>query len=99
MNLTEKHALELSDLTAFGEWEDGEGAECATTSGVWFAALAYERARVAKLENKLRDQLIVCAVALEKHAADASSMQWNLTAGVMLQEAREARECVGLSMI
>lgn len=42
------------DLNAFNDWEDGEGAECATTSGVWFAALAYERARVEKIDEELQ---------------------------------------------
>ena len=39
--------LGAADEQARADWEDGEGAECATASGIWHAALAYERARVA----------------------------------------------------
>ena len=39
--------IEAADEQARGEWEDGEGAECVTTSGIWHAAIAYERKRLA----------------------------------------------------
>lgn len=39
----------VMDQCAHEAWEDGLGATCATTSGVWHAALAWERARVARL--------------------------------------------------
>ncbi len=41
--------LGAADENARAEWEDGEGAECETTSGIWHAALEYERKRVANL--------------------------------------------------
>lgn len=36
-----------ADQRAHDEWMDGEGADCATTTGFWHAALAWERKRVA----------------------------------------------------
>lgn len=54
------------DLTAFNEWEDGAGEECATASGVWFAALAYERAR---LRTRARRMALKEADELEKDKA------------------------------
>lgn len=33
------------DQRACEEWEDGEGMQCATITGVWHAALAWERKR------------------------------------------------------
>lgn len=35
------------DLHAHDEWIDGAGENVGTTAGIWFAALAYERARVS----------------------------------------------------
>lgn len=38
--------IEANDEQARADWEDGEGAECVTASGIWHAAIAYERARL-----------------------------------------------------
>ena len=50
---------EAEDLAAHDAWIDGEGANVATTTGIWFAALAYARGRIhlltattAKTKNK-----------------------------------------------
>jgi hypothetical protein len=40
-------ALGAQDQRALDEWLDGEGETVATTAGVWHAALAYERQRLA----------------------------------------------------
>lgn len=40
-------ALGAADEKARQAWEDGEGAEVATTAGIWHAAIAYERKRAA----------------------------------------------------
>lgn len=64
MTRDEQNKLDAADLNACEEWQDGEGAAVVTTTGIWFAALAYERARVAKAQEddeKIRyeDQRIV----------------------------------------
>lgn len=41
---------EAEDLAAHDAWIDGEGANVATTTGIWFAALAYARGR--KIPNE-----------------------------------------------
>jgi len=48
-------STDAQDLAAHNEWLDGEGEQCATTTGIWFAALQYERARVAKLTTPAKD--------------------------------------------
>ena len=40
--------LGAADQQAHDEWLDGEGAQCVTSTGIWHAALAYERTRVAR---------------------------------------------------
>ncbi len=43
-----KDAEDRRDLAAHDAWIDGPGESCATTTGIWFAAIAYERARKAR---------------------------------------------------
>ena len=37
--------LQTADQRAHDEWIDGPGEDCATTTGIWHAAIAYERQR------------------------------------------------------
>lgn len=39
-----------ADQRAHDEWMDGEGADCVTTTGIWHAAIAWERRRVTVLQ-------------------------------------------------
>jgi hypothetical protein len=43
--------LGAADQRAHAEWEDGEGAQVLTSTGIWHAAIAYERKRVAALQK------------------------------------------------
>lgn len=45
-----------ADEKARADWEDGEGAEVSTTSGIWHAAIIYERKRAAEAAAALAAQ-------------------------------------------
>lgn len=58
-----------ADEQARAEWEDGAGEDCATTAGVWHAALAYERGRVAALAQEGQSEEAVAGRALREFSA------------------------------
>jgi hypothetical protein len=67
--------LGAADERARAEWEDGAGEECATTAGVWHAAIAYERGRVAALTQEGQSEEAIAGRALREFSARVAPLQ------------------------
>jgi hypothetical protein len=67
--------LGAADEQARAEWEDGEGAECVTAAGVWHAAIAYERRRVAALSSSpFQTEGAIAEQALQEFSAKVAPL-------------------------
>lgn len=64
--------LGAADQQACADWEDNEGQDVVTLSGIWHAAIAYERKRVA-----------LGMVTVERALDDASAARYKAVARII----------------